>query len=175
MGDQVMPRYFFHLSFGQRFVPDEEGVDLPSRTAARDEARAVVRDLADPEIGGNPRRWASWFLDVADGEGAFFRTPIGHPALEVVSPDGDRLRPEAPELEPVPSVATASWSREAASGRTTELVRQIEASRERTAQLLRDNQQLRRELLSVCLASEGMRVRTDRLVAIARGGRQNRY
>jgi hypothetical protein len=78
-------------------------------------------------------------------------------------------------LEPVPSVATASWSREAASGRTTELVRQIEASRERTAQLLRDNQQLRRELLSVCLASEGMRVRTDRLVAIARGGRHNRY
>jgi hypothetical protein len=78
-------------------------------------------------------------------------------------------------LEPVPSVATASWSREAASGRTTELVRQIEASRERTAQLLRDNQQLRCELLSVCLASEGMRVRTDRLVAIARGGRQNRY
>jgi len=57
-----MPRYFFHLSFGQRVVPDEEGVELPNRSAARDEARAVVRDLVNPEIGGNSRRWASWFL-----------------------------------------------------------------------------------------------------------------
>jgi Domain of unknown function (DUF6894) len=60
-----MPRYFFHLTFGQRFVPDEDGVDLPSRSATRDEALAAVRDLANPEIGGNSRRWASWFLDVA--------------------------------------------------------------------------------------------------------------
>src|SRR5262249_50036754 len=107
-----MPRYFFHLRFGERLVPDEEGVELLSRTAARDEARAVVRDLADPEIGGNPRRWASWFLDVADDEGAFCRTPIGHPALQVVSPDGDRLRPEL-----VQSAATASWPRETSCGR----------------------------------------------------------
>jgi len=164
-----MPRYFFHLRFGERVVADEEGVELLSRTAARDEARAVVRDLADPEIGGNPRRWASWFLDVADDEGAFFRTPIGHPALEVVSPDGDRLRPDAPGLKLVPSVATASRSREPARGRTAEIVRQIAASRELTAQLLRDNRHLRRELLSVCLASEGMRVHTNRLVALARG------
>src|SRR5262249_36062404 len=144
-----MPRYFFHLRFGERLVPDEEGVKLLSRTAARDKARAVVRDLADPEIGGNPRRWASWFLDVADDEGAFFRTPIGHPALQVVSPDGDRLRPEL-----VQSAATASWPRETARGRTAEIVREIAASRER----------------SVCLASEGTRVHTNRLVALARGG-----
>ena len=160
-----MPRYFFHLRFGERVVPDEEGVELLSRTAACDEARAVVRDLADPEIGGNPRRWASWFLDVADDEGAFFRTPIGHPALEVVSPDGDRLRPEL-----VQSAPTASWSRQAARGRTAEIVREMAARREWTAQLLRNNQHLRRELLSICLASEGMRVHTNRLVALARGG-----
>ena len=61
-----MPRYFFHLSFGQRTVPDEEGVELPNRTAARDEALAVVRDLANPEHSGHSRRWASWFLEVAD-------------------------------------------------------------------------------------------------------------
>ena len=79
-----MPRYFFHLSFGQRTVPDEEGVELPNRTAARDEALAVVRDLANPEHRGNPRRWASWFLEVADETDSFFRTPIGHPALELV-------------------------------------------------------------------------------------------
>src|SRR5262249_23022886 len=135
----------------------------PSRAWAR--CRAVCRDLAVPEIGGNPRRWASWFIDAADDEGAFCRTPIGHPALEVVSPDGDRLRPEL-----VQSAATASWPRETARGRTAEIVRQIAASRERTAQLIRDNQHLRRELLSVCLASEGMRVHTNRLVALARGG-----
>jgi hypothetical protein len=82
-----MPRYFFHLSFGQRVVPDEEGIELPSRSAARDEALAIVRDLANPEIGSNTRRWASWFLEVADGEGRFFRTPIGHPALEIVTAD----------------------------------------------------------------------------------------
>jgi hypothetical protein len=30
--------------------------------AARKEAFAVVRDLANPEHSGRPRRWASWFL-----------------------------------------------------------------------------------------------------------------
>src|SRR5215510_10949651 len=80
-----MPRYFFHLRFGQRVLPDEEGVELPNRSAAREEALAVVRDLANPEAGSNSRRWASWFLQVADNEGQFFRTPIGHPALEIVT------------------------------------------------------------------------------------------
>src|SRR5262249_23657367 len=162
-------RYFFHLRFGERLVPDEEGVELLSRTAARDEARAVVRDLADPEIGGNPRGWANWCLDGAAVEGAFFRTPAGHAPLRHAGPDGDRLRAEL-----VQSAATASWPRETARGRTAEIVRQIAASRERTAQLIRDNQHLRRELLSVCLASEGMRVHTNRLVALARGGARER-
>jgi hypothetical protein len=85
-GDKATPRYFFHLTFGQRVVPDEDGVELPNRWAARDEALAVVRDLAKPEVGGSSRRWASWFLEVADEEGSFFRIPIGHPALEVVTP-----------------------------------------------------------------------------------------
>jgi uncharacterized protein DUF6894 len=51
-----MPLYLFHLAFGHRTVPDEEGVELPNRSAAREEALAVVRDLADPDSGGNPRR-----------------------------------------------------------------------------------------------------------------------
>jgi hypothetical protein len=37
-----MPRYFFHLRFGRRFLPDDEGIELRNRTAARDEALAVV-------------------------------------------------------------------------------------------------------------------------------------
>ena len=28
-----MPLYFFHLSFGDRTVPDDEGVELPNRPA----------------------------------------------------------------------------------------------------------------------------------------------
>src|SRR5262249_12238185 len=78
--NQIMPLYFFHLSFGDRILPDDEGVELPNRSAAREEALAAVRDLSDPAVGGNPRRWASWFLQVADEQGGFFRTPIGHPA-----------------------------------------------------------------------------------------------
>ena len=79
-----MPRYFFHLRFGRRFLPDDEGIELRNRTAARDEALAVVRDLTN-KVGR--QRWASWFLEVADDRSGFFRTPIGHPALELVTPD----------------------------------------------------------------------------------------
>jgi hypothetical protein len=87
-----MPRYFFHLRFGQRVVRDEEGIELPNRSAARDEEVAVVHDLANPEMGSNSKRWASWFLEVADEGGGFFRTPIGHPALEIVTPDSGAPR-----------------------------------------------------------------------------------
>jgi hypothetical protein len=93
-GDKVMPRYFFHLSFGQRLVPDEEGVELPNRSAAREEALAVVRELANPEVGGSAKRWASWFLQVADDEGQFFRTPVGYPALEIVTAERQELEAE---------------------------------------------------------------------------------
>ena len=121
-----MPRYFFHLSFGQRVARDEEGFELPSRSAARDEALAVVRDLADPQIGGNPRRWASWFLEVADDRGVFFRTPIGHPALEIVKPDTDEPRAEEPTPTPAWPAATDFFPEEAAArSRTAGLVLQI--------------------------------------------------
>ena len=46
-----MPRYFFHLSFGERTICDEEGIDLPSRSAARAEATASIRELTTPKIG----------------------------------------------------------------------------------------------------------------------------
>ena len=92
-----MPLYFFHLNFGHRVLPDEEGVELPNRSAAREEALAVVRDLADPKIGCDTRRWASWFLQVADDEGQFFRTPIGHPALEIVGLDAPELQTKEPK------------------------------------------------------------------------------
>jgi hypothetical protein len=163
-GDEIMPRYFFHLTFGRRTVPDEEGVELPNRTAAREEALAVVRDLANPELRGNPRRWASWFLEVADATGGFFRTPIGHPALEVVSPQTNTRRAEEPESKPLWPTPVAPLSH---SG-SAEIVRQIAARREIMVQLLKYNEQLRRELSSICLASEGIRLRANRLVSLAR-------
>ena len=82
-----MSLYFFHLTFGDRISLDEEGVELPSRCAACEEAMAVVCELSDPALGGNPRRWASWFLQVADEHGAFLRAPIGYPALQPVAKD----------------------------------------------------------------------------------------
>ena len=119
-----MPRYFFNLSFGQRTVPDEEGVELPNRMAARDEALAVVRDLANPEHSGCSRRWASWFLEVADETGGFFRTPIGHPALEIVTPETNTSGLEQPVAEPLRPGPIAP--------RTAELVREMAARRETT-------------------------------------------
>ena len=107
-----MPLYYFHLSFGNRTVTDDEGVELPNRAAAREEALAVIRDLSNPEVAGNPRRWASWFLQVADDGGEFLRMPIGHPALEIVTPATGEPRAERPELMPTRPGTTA-----AASGR----------------------------------------------------------
>jgi hypothetical protein len=160
-----MPLYFFHLIFGDRTVPDDEGVELPNRFAAREEALAVIRDLSNPEIAGNPRRWASWFLQVADEGGEFLRLPIGRPALEVVTPDSRQPQAELSEEKaprPTGTVATQQDSRSAA------LVRQISAVRKRTEQLLEDNRQLRHELSSVCLASASIKVRASRVVSLAR-------
>jgi len=160
-----MPLYFFHLSFGDRTLPDDEGVELPNRSAARAEALAVIRDLSNPEVAGNPRRWASWFLQVADEGGEVLRMPIGHPALEVVTPDGHQTEAEPSEEKPTRPATTV-----AARGgrRSAMLVQQISAVRKRTEQLLQHNQQLRAELSSVCLASASIRVRASRLVSLAR-------
>jgi hypothetical protein len=164
-----MPRYFFNLSFGQRFLPDEEGVELPSRSAARDEALAAVRDLANPQIGGKSRRWASWFLEVADEQGRFFRTPIGYPALELVTQDLLELRTEQPAPIQPATLAPHDEARILAA----EIVREIKARHAHTAQLLEVNQRLRDELWSACQASEVIGVRTGRVLSLARaaGGR----
>jgi hypothetical protein len=158
-----MPRYFFHLSFGRRLVADEEGVELPNRSAARDEALAVVRELANPEVGGNARRWASWFLQVVDDEGQFFRTPVGYPALEIVTADGQEL--DERRIRPNPAARLAQQS----AGPTTRraLVQQIWAIRQHTAQLMADNRRLREELSSLYLASENIRLHARRTLALA--------
>ena len=160
-----MPRYFFHLSFGQRLVADDEGVELPNRSAAREEAMAVVRELANPEVGGNAKRWASWFLQVADDAGQFFRTPIGHPALEIVTAEGQKLEAEERQIKPNPAVSLIG---QGVAARTRQaLVHQIWAIRQHTAQLMADNRRLREELSSLHLASENIRLHARRTLASA--------
>jgi hypothetical protein len=167
-----MPRYFFHLSFGQRVVPDDEGIELPNRTAARHEALAVVRDLANPAIGGNSRRWASWFLEVADERGDFFRTPIGHPALEIVRSDVHDSRAEEAERKPVrPATMAVVVQAIEAAGQTAEIVRELAARQQMTAQLLQCNKRLQRELSSLCVASEKVLIRARRLISLALAAR----
>jgi Domain of unknown function (DUF6894) len=161
-----MPRFFFHLNFGQRLVPDEEGVELANRSAARQEALAVVHDLANPEIGGNARRWASWFLQVADEEGPFFRTPIGHPALEIVAADAQEPHAEPGGLRPIPATAVAQQGPTPRTRRA--LVHQVWALRQHTAQLMAHNRQLREELSSLYSWTEDVRRRARDALALAR-------
>ena len=160
-----MPLYFFHLSFGDRSVPDDEGVELPNRWAAREEALAVIRDLSNPEVAGNPRRWARWFLQVADEGGEVLRMPIGHPALEVVTSEGQQLHAELSEGKPIGPAGTVATRQ---GRRSAMLIQQMVAVRKRTEQLLQRNQQLRQELSSLCLASASIRVRASRVLSLAR-------
>src|SRR5262245_913119 len=165
-----MPRYFFNLRFGQRVLSDEEGIELSDRTAARDEALAVVRDLTNPEVEGARRRWASWFIEVADERGESFRAPIGHPAHELVNPDRHALGGEEAKKRPVRAESVLPEDAPTRS-RTAEIVMQIAVLRRKRAELLKENHQLQSELLSLCLASEGLRVRSKCLVSLAQGPR----
>jgi hypothetical protein len=125
-----------------------------------------VRDLTD-NVGR--QRWASWFLEVADDRSGFFRTPIGHPALELVTPNRHAPGGAEPELRPVR--AESALPEEAhAGGGTAEIVRQRAALHQRSAQLLKENHQLRSEFLSLCAVTERLRVHTKRLLSRAREG-----
>ena len=162
-GVLVMPRYFFHLSFGDRLLPDEEGVELASRAAARREALAVVRDLSGSVAG----RWAGWFLRVADREGEFLSLPIGHPALELVSDGAAQRR----------STTGAGQDGNEPSGRgqagslhelADALFEQASTLRERTAQLLERNRQLQSELSSELRSNQAVGDRALQLISHAR-------
>ena len=49
-----MPRYFFHLKGSGAL--DTEGQEFPSDEAARDEARAVARELTQNKIAASDER-----------------------------------------------------------------------------------------------------------------------
>lgn len=62
-----MPRYYFHVHDGYSSI-DNEGTELPSLNAAREEAvqtaAGILRDSSQKLWAGEP-----WRLEVADGAG----------------------------------------------------------------------------------------------------------
>jgi hypothetical protein len=141
-----MPRYFFNLLFGDRVSKDDEGVELRDQVAAREEASAIIRELSDPALGGNPRRWAGWFLQVADDGGAFMRAPIGHPALELVAKDGSHpgsIHPKVGRSRPQRQLSARLGQKLA------ELVSEMAARTRTTLALLEQNRRLRTEFLEL--------------------------
>jgi hypothetical protein len=161
-----MPTYWFNLAFGDRILV--EGVELPSRAAAREEALAVVAQLCNPAIPGNPRRWASWFLAASDADGEFLRLPLGYPALEVVGRDSQPARAgEMKRNVPQRARGRVSPAEACPIQRTEALAREIAARRARTEELLEANRQLRHELSSFFLVSERNRAQTRRVLSEA--------
>ena len=147
-----MPRYLFHLSFGDRTWPDEEGFEFPSRAAAREEAAAVIRDLSDRRSEKNSRRWAGWFLHIADADGEFLSLPIGHPALSVVLKE--------------PQSQTAK--KRAAHDRLARVAREVQKCRRHTQFLLEKNRRLREELASELTRAECAGIHVHELLSRAR-------
>ena len=163
-----MPRYFFHLTFEQRSLPDDEGVELLSRSDARNEALAVIQELCKSEVGGSPKRWASWFLQVADEQGQFLRLPIGRPALEIVTPDSQPFH--AREVE-------ANQNRQAVESETRRrevamLMTQLSERRQRAAELLEHSRRLQQTLSALRLVSERLSCNAQLAVESARAATQ---
>src|SRR5262245_36893715 len=98
----------------------------------------------------------------------FYSTPIGHPALELVTPDRHAPGGAEPEWRTVRAESALPDDAHAGS-RTAEVVRQRAALHQWSTQLLEENQQLQSELLSLRLVTEALLVRTQRLVSLARG------
>jgi hypothetical protein len=155
-----MPLYFFHLDFGGRRLPDEDGLELPNRAAARREAQAAIRELAagPPEAA---RRWAGWFVQVAEEREAFLRLPIAEPALEVVGAER-QPRPQRPvKTRPVPH--------EDDHGRRAMMLDAV-ALRLKCSQLLTKHGELREQLSAELLVSKERCLHARMLVARARLG-----
>src|SRR5262245_35578570 len=157
-------RYFFHLSFGDRLLPDEEGVELSSRASARREALTVVRDISDRVAD----RWAGWFLRVADQDGEFLSLPIGHPALELVSDGAPRHRPATGGRKGSEEVSSDRAQADSLHERAAALFEQALALREHTARLLERNRQLKSEVSSQFLFNRAVGDRARQLISYAR-------
>ena len=61
-----MPRYFMHICNGSGFVEDEEGLELPSESVAREAAIRAARDVMANDLRGGDLDLSS-FIEVEDG------------------------------------------------------------------------------------------------------------
>src|SRR5262249_40433564 len=107
---------------------------------------------------------AGWFLQLADEQGQFFRTPIGHP-LELATPP--RPAEERP-LNPASATSPVRQGAFSSPAQVAELVRQLSRRQQHAAELLEHSHWLQPELSSLCAANKLIRARARELVAYAR-------
>lgn len=60
-----MTRYFFDSRDGEKFIPDELGIELPDVEAARDQAALALAEIAKDVLPGSSRR--EIVIEVRDG------------------------------------------------------------------------------------------------------------
>ena len=70
-----MPRYYFDMQEGDRFVPDEVGVVLPDIESARDQTTRALAEIARDTLPGTFRREIA--IEVTDEA----RAPLLHARL----------------------------------------------------------------------------------------------
>ncbi len=61
-------RYYFHLTDGKEVVKQPNGVELPGRAAAREDALVLARDLREGKVFPG-RKWDDWFVRIVDEHG----------------------------------------------------------------------------------------------------------
>jgi len=80
-----MPLYYFHLSFGDRTVPDDEGVELPNRIPAHAHRPSCARDR-DAGYRRASRRTARVDAHPAGHDGRRQRTTLTLTASQIRRP-----------------------------------------------------------------------------------------
>jgi hypothetical protein len=70
----AMPRYYFDSRDGERFIRDDEGLELDGIESARDEATYGLRDLAKDAIPGSVRRELA--IEVRDANRQLIRASL---------------------------------------------------------------------------------------------------
>jgi len=145
-----MPVYFFHVSRGNRLLPDEDGTELRNRVAAREEAFSVASDLCHGVAGYDRRHWANCFLVVADADGSFLRIPIAPEGPTIVAPGHAASTSE--QFTPsgtLPGVASVRLG-----GRVAKLIQQTEKRRHATRRLMERQRVLRNQLRGQLASTE---------------------
>lgn len=63
-----MARFYFRLTDGNQVLNNHQGIDLPGRAAARENAVALARDLRLGTVMPG-FHWGGWFVSVVDEHG----------------------------------------------------------------------------------------------------------